>query len=492
VGRGQQPFLRPESETTVRTGRLLLCCIFALAAGLALPAALVAAAPDQSVVGFWLGTLRLPSADVAIIFHLSTTPDGKLEATLDVPDQGAQGLAVDSTVWTEGVLRLEIKFIDVVFEGRIAADGHTLEGSLVQGGKATPLTLQRVEKVPERARPQEPKKPYPYREEEVTFENALAGVKLAGTLTTPTLEEPFPAVVLISGSGPQDRDSTFMGHRSFLVLADYLTRRGIAVLRVDDRGVGRSTGDRTRCTSQDYADDSLAGVAYLLTRKETNPRQVGLIGHSEGGMLAAMAAAKCRDVAFIVSMAGDGVPGEQVCLLQSELTMRADGASEEAVAAYQTLLASVYAVVKEEPDNTVAAERIRQVMQEWHVQHPGGSHERAVAEIEAMVGEVLTPWFRYQLTYDPRPALEKVSVPVLATNGALDLQVPAKQNLSAMEQALRAGGNRHYVVKELPGLNHLFQTAKTGSPNEYAGIEETMSPLAMETVADWVLQVCAR
>jgi len=477
----------------VRTSLILLLCLILLATvclGLAAP--LRAATPDQSVVGSWMGTLKLPSAELAIIFHLTAGPDGALQATMDVPDQGAKGLPVDAATWTDGILRLEIKFIDVVFEGRMAADGHSIEGNLTQGGKVNPLTLRRVDKVPERLRPQDPRPPYPYRSEDVVFDNAAAGVKLAGTLTMPESSGPFSAVVLITGSGPQDRDSTFMGHRSFLVLADHLTRRGIAVLRVDDRGVRKSTGSRAACTTQDWAEDALAGVAFLLTRPEISPKRIGLLGHSEGGIVAPMAAVKCSDVAFIVIMAGAGVKGEQISLAQNEAIMRADGASEQAIADQRSLMASVYAIVEQEKDDAVATERISEVVTAAQAKDPHMTEDRAQAELHAVLSQVLTPWFRYWVSYDPRPTLEKVTVPVLALTGEKDLQVPAKQNLPLIEQALRAGGNRCHVVKEIAGLNHLFQSARTGSPNEYAGIEETMSPIAMGTVADWILQVSAK
>jgi pimeloyl-ACP methyl ester carboxylesterase len=463
-----------------------LLCLLTLGA-----AAGLAAAADQGVVGSWMGTITLPSAEIAVIFHLASTPEGALQATLDVPDQGAQGLPVDSVTWQDGALRLEIKFIDVVYEGKLTADGQSCEGSLVQGGTTTPLTLRRVEKVPERRRPQEPKPPYPYREEEVCFAS-VPGVRLAGTLTTPAEGGPFPAVVFISGSGPQDRDSSFMGHRSFFVLADYLTRRGIAVLRVDDRGVGKSIGDRAKCTSKDWADDALAAAAYLRTRGEINVKQIGLLGHSEGGIVAPMAAVQDPQVAFLVLLAAAGVPGEEVSLLQNEVIAKADGASEQDLVANRALTAAIYNLVKQEKDDAVAAERIRQVMTAELAKDSRVTKERADAQVSAILSQVLSPWFRYWVSYDPRPTLEQIKVPVLALTGEKDLQVPASQSLPVLAQALNAGGDQRATVKALPGLNHLLQTAKSGSPSEYAGIEETMSPAAMEMIADWILQVTAR
>jgi fermentation-respiration switch protein FrsA (DUF1100 family) len=339
-----------------------------------------------------------------------------------------------------------------------------------------PLVLERTEKTPELHRPQEPKSPYPYRVEEVVYENA--GITLAGTLTLPDSGAPFPAVLLISGSGAQDRDETMFGHRPFLVLADNLTRRGIAVLRVDDRGVGGSTGDLSQATSEDLADDVLAGVEYLKTREEINPQQIGLIGHSEGGIIAPIVAVQSPDVAFIVMMAGTGLPGEDILYTQGALIARANGVSEEEIAQNRVLQERLFAVLKQEQNDTVAEEKLREILDETEL-----SEENKQTQIQTM----LTPWFRYFLTYDPAPTLMNVQIPVLAINGEKDLQVPPKENLQAIEEALEAGGNQDYTIKELPGLNHLFQTAQTGLPSEYAKIEETMSPSALTVIGDWIV-----
>lgn len=334
-------------------------------------------------------------------------------------------------------------------------------------------------------RPQEPKRPFPYVEQEVSYSNSPAAM-LSGTLTLPQGPGPFPAVLLITGSGPQNRDEEMHGHKPFLVLSDYLTRRGIAVLRVDDRGVGKSMGIVATATSADLATDALAGVAYLKSRPEIRKDQIGLIGHSEGGMIAALAAEQSKDVAFIVMLAGTGVPGDQVMLEQSSLIARASGQTEVAIAGSRDLHRQMFAVIREEPDQYRAQARLIEIVRESLEKLPEEERQRAGKQLLAQVHAVNSPWMRYFLTHDPAESLRKVSCPVLALNGALDMQVLPKQNLPAIEAALKAGGNTDYTVREIPGLNHMFQTAITGAPSEYALIEETISPVVLEMISDWI------
>lgn len=445
---------------------------------------------NETIGGIWQGTLKAGAIELRIVFKISQGPEGILTATMDSPDQRAKDIPVDEVIFENGNLRLEIKVAMGVFEGKLTDDNLSIEGEWKQGGQSFALVLERIDEVVELLRPQEPKKPYPYQEEEVVYENKEAAVRLAGTLTIPREEGPFPAVLLISGSGAQDRDETLLGHRPFLVLADYLTRHGIAVLRVDDRGVGKSGGNFALATSEDFASDVLAGVEYLKSRKEIDPEQIGLIGHSEGGIIAPMVAVQSQDVAFIVLMAGTGLTGEEILYLQAALIARAEGASDEAIAKNLSLQEQMFTVLKEEPDDAVAEKRLRTIFENTISELELSEKEKEIAEAnaEAEIKSILSPWFRYFLTYDPRPTLMKVKSPVLAINGEKDLQVPPKENLAAIEEALKLGGNNDYTIKELSGLNHLFQTAETGSLSEYARIEETISPAALEIMGDWILE----
>jgi pimeloyl-ACP methyl ester carboxylesterase len=301
----------------------------------------------------------------------------------------------------------------------------------------------------------------------------------------PRTKEPVPAVLLITGSGPQDRDETLLGHRPFLVLADYLTRRNIAVLRVDDRGVGGSTGDILNSTDEDFAQDVLSGVEFLKGRKEISPSQIGLIGHSEGGIVAPMVAARSADVAFIVLMAGTGLTGEEIIYLQSELMARVGLESDAQIRQNRALQERIFAVLKSGKDVGAAEKALERLFEE----DTASVNIEIVSksQIEAQKGMLLSPWFRSFLIYDPRTALMNVKCPVLAINGEKDLQVPPKENLNAIEEALKAGGNEKFKILELAGLNHLFQTAETGLPIEYGRIEETISPSVLKIIGDWIL-----
>ncbi len=443
----------------------------------------------------WQGALEVGSVKLRLVLKISKAPDGTLTATMDSIDQGAMNLPVDSIIIEDKTMRFTMKKIGGSYEGTLSEDGTAVTGLWTQSGQSLPLTFERLAgaaQAPELKRPQEPKRPYPYSEEEVVFENKSAGITLAGTLTLPKEKGAFPAVVLISGSGPQDRDETVFGHRPFLVLADYLTRRGIAVLRFDDRGAGKSTGDPSKATSADFATDALAAVEYLKTRNEINAKQIGLLGHSEGGLMAPMVAAQSpNEIAFIVLMAGTAVTGEEVLLVQAELIAQAGGASKESIAKNRAVQEKIFAVLKEEKDDNRAAERIRATMKEALEQMSAEEkkvHGISEEMIEIQVQQTLSPWFRFFLTFDPRPTLAQVRCPVLALNGEKDLQVAPSQNLPEIVKALEAGGNSDYTVVKFANLNHLFQTSQTGAPSEYAQIEETFSPVALEVIGNWILR----
>lgn len=450
---------------------------------------------SQAPQEIWQGALDVGGIKLRLVLKIFKNPDGTLKATLDSIDQGAMNLPIDSIVIENKTMRFTMKSIGGSYEGTLSEDGTEVIGTWTQSGQSLPLAFKRVTETTqavELKRPQEPKKPYPYREEEVVFANPNAGIQLAGTLTLPKERGPFPAVVLISGSGQQDRDETVFGHRPFLILADYLTRQGIAVLRYDDRGFGKSTGDPTNATSADFATDALAAVRYLQTRKEINPKKIGLIGHSEGGLIAPMVAVQVPgEIAFIVLLAGPGVTGEELILLQSELITRANGVDDKVIAKNLEVQRKVFAIAREQPDEIEAEKSLRDLLME-ELSKMGDEERKALglseAAIEAQIKQILSPWFRYFLTYDPRPALAKVKCPVLALNGEKDLQVPPSQNLPEIVKALEAGGNSDYTVVKLANLNHLFQTSTTGSPSEYAQIEETFSPRALAVISDWILR----
>ena len=446
---------------------------------------------EQKIEGIWQGTLKVQGIELRIIFKIKKDKNDALTATMDSPDQGAENIPMDTVKLEGNNLFMELKKAGAVYEGSISEDGKKIEGTWKQGGFNLPLVLEHTDKVPEIKRPQEPKKPFPYKEEEVEYKNEKDDIKLAGTLTLPQGEGPFPAVLLISGSGAQNRNEELLAHKPFLLLSDYLTRRNISVLRMDDRGVGGSTGKLSESTSIDLAEDVLSGVRFLKTRKEIDPERIGLIGHSEGGIIAPIAASKSQEIAFIILMAGSGVTGEEILYLQGELINRANGVIEEDIQKARLRQELIFKVLKREKDNDSAEKALRRLYEE----DIAGMDEEEKKEAEvsdevfkASLKKILNPWFRFFLTFDPKTALNKVKCPVLAIIGEKDLQVPPEQNLKEIEKALKQGGNEDYTIKELPGLNHLFQTAETGAPIEYGKIEETISPSALKLIGDWLLE----
>jgi len=323
----------------------------------------------------------------------------------------------------------------------------------------------------------------------VVFDNPKAGIQLAGTLTLPRGAGPFPCALLITGSGPEDRDETVFGHRPFLVLADHLTRQGIAVLRVDDRGVGGSTGRFSGATSEDFAGDVLAGIEYLKARKEIDRKRIGLIGHSEGGLIAPLVATRSKDVAFIVLMAGPGIPGDSTLMLQSAAIRRSIGVTDAAIAGEMSVNRRMYAQLRE--GDSVGVVRTARELVRLQVAALPEAQRQAVGDLDSTAAvatrQLFSPWMRFFVAYDPRPTLRRVRCPVLAINGGKDLQVLPKENLAAIETALRAGGVRDYAVKEMPGLNHLFQTCTLCTIGEYMQLEETIAPGALEEISRWIL-----
>jgi hypothetical protein len=432
--------------------------------------------PASPVAGSWEGAFDAGAIKLRIGVAITVKPDGTLGATMDSPDQGAYDLPLSNVTFADGVLKFALVRANGTFEGRLNATGTEIAGNWTQG-MAMPLVLKKVEKLTRPNRSQEPKPPFPYVSEDITIVNAPGQAVLAGTLTRPSGAGPFPAVILITGSGAQNRDEELMGHKPFLVLADHLTRRGIAVLRYDDRGVGKSTGRFATATTEDFASDAWAAWQTLSARPEIDAKRIGLLGHSEGGLIAPMLAAVHPEIAFVVMVGGPGVTGEQIVLRQSEVIMKASGASDELVAATAERQKQAFNVLREETSLPRIIERLSAI--------PGSGSKEAV---DAAVKQWSSPWFRFFLVHDPAPALAKVRCPVLAITGELDLQVSPDQNLPAIEAALKQGGNKDATVVRLPGLNHLLQPAKTGLPAEYAQIETTIAPAALDAITSWLLK----
>ena len=436
-----------------------------------------------SAEGVWQGALEGNGMRLRLQLHVSHDDQKQLVAALDSPDQGVSGLPAIHVIQKDAAFHFEIPVVSGVYDGTLNAAKTAITGSWTQNNVEQKLDFRRSDQLLELVRPQNPVKPYPYKEEEIAFPNGKAKISLAGTLTLPRAPGPFPAAVLLSDSGPHDRDESIVGHRPFLVLADHLTRKGIAVLRFDKRGIGKSTGDYANATTEDFAGDAEAALAYLKTRKEIDPKKTGLIGHGEGGMIAPLVAAHSSDVAWIVLLAGPGLNGEDTLLLQSELILKTAGVDDEQIAKTREFNKQTYALVRQEKDTATLQAKLRDL-----VENSGMSASLPPAALQSQVRLMVSPWFRFSLDYDPVPTLQKMMCPVLALNGEKDLQVAPKENLAKIQKALQDGANKDFQTAELPGLNHLFQHSPTGSPTEYGSILETMAPEALNAVSDWVLK----
>jgi len=459
-----------------------LCALLAVAL-----ASIISQARDEheDLIGLWQGTLTFPGVESRIVLRLTEGRDAALAATLLLPDHTDSEIPADDAVLDGSELRVTVSAVRGSFVGRINAERTAIDGRWEQGRWSHAVVLKRIARIVQPHRPQTPRPPFPYDEIPVTFANEAADAQFAGTLTAPRGEGPFPTALLISGGGGQDRNGTFLRHRPLHVLADHLTRRGIAVLRVDDRGVGASTGVRAQATSADYAEDALAGVAFLKNHPRVNAARIGLIGHSEGGTIATLAAAKSPDIAFIIMLASPGLPGTEYNYQFEAASGRALGQSEATIAAKRKLQERIFAVIKTENDPAAAEREVRRILREMD---PGLPEAR----LDAAVARFLSPWVRFSLTHDPAATLRKVKCPVLALFGEKDVQVPPAGNVEAIDRALRGAEHQNYAIAVLPSLNHFFQTCRTGSPTEYGRIEETFAPAALKRITDWLLDHTAR
>ncbi|MGE3240178.1 MAG: alpha/beta hydrolase family protein [Pirellulales bacterium] len=447
--------------------------------------------PGTGLAGFWQGSLKpSPVIELRLALEIKAKEGPELEGDLISLDQGSARIPLRAKVDEAGVVKILVASIGGAFEGKFSGDGSEMTGEWRQGGQKFPLAFKRVAEAVKLHRPQEPQPPFPYDEEQVSIENQAAGVTLAGTLTLPKGAGPHPAMVLVTGSGPQDRDEAIMGHRPFFVLADHLTRQGIAVLRFDDRGVGKSTGNFGTATHNDFVGDALSAVEWLKARKEIDPQRIGIIGHSEGGIVAPLAAAKQPgDIAFIVLLAGVGVPMDELLVRQGMDLGSVMGGSEVKLIESAAKQRELYGRIIKATDAAEVEKLVRELVTQQLAEFtPEQREAMGLTEgvIESQIKTASTPWFRQLVAYNPRPALEQVKCPVLAINGEKDLQVAADDNLTAIQKALAAGGNTQVKIVKLEGLNHLFQHCTTGAISEYGQIEETMSPEVLELVSGWI------
>lgn len=447
-------------------------------------------ADKQSVTGSWLGRISTGAVSLRIVFNLSLVEKDSLIATMDSPDQGVKNIRIGPVIFNGKEIQIKAPLLLGEYIGTLSCD-TLIEGTWKQAGNTTDLNLIRLKAAFALNRPQEPKPPFPYKSEDVTFTNDKFNIELAGTLTIPEGEGPFPAAVLITGSGLQNRNEELMGHKPFMVIADYLTRNGIVVLRYDDRGMGKSQGNPVNSNTADFATDAEAALNYLRTRTEVRQSAIGLIGHSEGGIIAPIVAASNPETAFVISLAGLGVRGEKITEWQTRDIGRLSGIDEKEIQKSIKTNKKLLSVLKKEPDDKKAEEEMIALYRKILLKEKTSDEDidKAIAYLKKTSGPLTYKWTRYYLSTDPATFWKKVKCPVLALNGEKDVQVPADENLKAIEKSVKSGGNSSVKTKKFPELNHLFQHCKTGLVSEYGEIEETFSPEVLNVMTDWIRQL---
>lgn len=452
---------------------------------------LTPATSAQSVEGKWYGKLKIQNTELRVVFDIKRS-DTLYIGTMDSPDQGATGIPMESVTFSNSILN--IKHSSIMMEYNGVYMGDKIIGTFRQAGHPIPLNLSK--RVPEGAgRPQEPKEPFPYISEELFIPNKRDSIVLSGTLTLPQKGKVHNAVILISGSGPQNRNEEIMGHKPFLVLSDFLTRNGIAVLRYDDRGVGASGGKFAPANTMDFTEDVRWVYKFLRDREDIG--KIGIIGHSEGGIIAPIVASEYDDISFIILMAAPGMKGRDIIITQQAAIAQASGSSQEDIEAYQSLNNIIFDLIETHKGDMTS---LRKIISETLLKESKG--EIPESAIKQQLASLLTPWMIFYLNYDPVDALKKVNCPVLAINGNKDLQVISKTNLDIIYMALTGEkrpdntvvthSNNNVKSIEFEGLNHLFQTAPTGHPKEYSTIEETMNPSVLNSILEWINEIITR
>lgn len=437
----------------------------------------------QDISGTWHGKLSIPTGSLTIVFHISQTEQGTYVTTLDSPDQGANRIKTQTTSFNDSTLIIQIPVIHASYKGKLNSD-KTINGTFTQG-MPLPLNLKKGEASRPR-HPQEPQPPFPYRSEEVTVRNERDGINLAGTLTLPEKGTKFPAVVMVTGSGAQNRDEEIMGHKPFFVIADYLTRNGIAVLRCDDRGTAASQGTHATATNEDFATDTEAMVNYLRSRKEINAKKIGIIGHSAGGIIAFIVAKKDPSIAFVVSLAGAGVRGDSLMLKQVELISKSQGMPDAVWQGMKPSIRNRYAILQQ-TDKTPEELQKELYADVTKTMSPEQLKDlNTIQQLSAQISSMTSPWYLHFMRYDPTQDLKKLKCPVLALNGEKDIQVDAAMNLTAIQERITENGNKNVTVKAYPNLNHLFQTCEKGTLAEYGQLEETINPEVLKDIIEWI------
>ncbi len=439
------------------------------------------------VAGTWNGNLEVQGFSLNVIFHI-TESEGIYAITLDVPQQGVKGIPAESTTLNGRELLVKIPVIQAEYKAEITND-TVISGAFSQGGASFPLSLKKQPGNPVvEVKANLPANVDAYTSKEVKFRNDRAGITLAGTLTYPKNKTNCPAVILLTGSGPQDRDETILEQKPFLRIADYLSSKGVAVLRFDDRGTALSEGDFKNATVYDFVTDALSAFRFLSGEEGIDKNRIGFIGHSEGANLGLMAAAENKMVAFTAMLGGISIPGDTLLRLQAYSMAKASGMSEPDLVKDNRMRNRIFNIIKNEPDQDQVSKDIAVVIDEEMSNIPESDRKKAA---DAFIQSSLSPWMRAFLAYDPAPYFRSVNCPVLVLYGNKDLQAPAPENTEALKKII--SGKNNFTLRVLPGLNHMFQDAQTGLVSEYYNLEKPMMNDEMLLVLqDWITSIALK
>lgn len=449
---------------------------------------------SQNITGIWYGGLDIQGQKLPLVVHISEK-DNLFTSTFDSPMQGAKDIPIENTSFINNELILDATKVGFIFKGKF--ENQKITGNFSQNGMNLPMVLSREDESKPQIRPQTPSAPYSYDTSEVNFKNESQNNILAGTLASPkNFDKNAPILVMITGSGAQNRDEELFGHKPFLVIADDLAKKGIATLRLDDRGIGGSEIGKEGSTTADFATDINSAVNYLVKNGYKN---IGLIGHSEGGMIAPIVATDNKYVKFMVLLAGPGIPISDLLYKQTYDIGKVSGMSDEDLQNNEIEAKKIFKFISFYNGFNLKSDLKEMIVENLtflaahQPNSEGMTKEQEIAEIEKIAENqsklVDNPWYLFFIKFDPDQYLSKIKIPVLALNGSLDLQVSAKENLEGIKRSLTKAGNKNFEMVNLEGLNHLFQTTTTGNPSEYGQIEETFSPKALDKISTWILKL---
>ncbi len=445
---------------------------------------------NEKLFGKWSGFLKTPKRQLVISADILKSKNGNVNLKISSPKQKQYNIPTDSLVINNNLIMFSINKYKIRYKGIINLDSTKIIGTWYQDNFISELDFYRPDEILRTGHPQYPVKPYPYNNDSVYFFNYIDSINLAGTITYPKKnKQKYPAILLINGLGKHDRDETMYGHKPFLLISDYLTRKGYVVFRADDRGVGKSGGKFEKATTKDFTRDMISALKYLKTKSYVDTNKIGIIGFNEGGLIAARIASESDNVKFIILLSTPGITGKEILLTQTVDIQEKSGIPDNVIQRDLKINKKILNIVGSIKDSALAYNKLRNTYRQFRATLPKEDLVKKKYSIVAFKNQLnfmLTPWFKYYLNYNPKKTFTKIKIPVLIIYGDKDVQVNAAKNNNALRRALEQAGNKNYKSIIFPNLNHLLQHCQTGLPNEYAKISQTVSPAVLDSINVWL------